>query len=224
MSHREALEAIYRLTKEEFGKEGHDAQVVELLGQYLELHPKHIFSARHRHAWTLFGDALLGIGRAREALPILMTAYDKAPEQSRGHVASRIARLLEEYVSPRQAKKWHKAATDCCGKHEGWPWVFRGANYAVLGEFKQAIACYERAIEIECSPDKDEAWLNMGYCYRALREYDNAALCFEQSLALDPKSREAKTALRAVRGMDATLKKLGGILPAAAREAGQKTA
>jgi tetratricopeptide (TPR) repeat protein len=214
MSNREALEAIYRLAKEAFGKEDCDAQVVELLGQYLEIHPGHIFSSRHSHGWTLFGDALLGIGRAREALPILMTAYDKAPEHARGHVASRIARLLEEYVSPRQAKKWHKIATDCCGRREGWPWVFRGANYALLGEFKQAIACYERAIKTEHSPGKDEAWLNMGYCYRALREYDNAALCFEQSLALDPKNREAKAALRALREMEKTLKKLHQFLPA----------
>ncbi|MDR1854167.1 MAG: tetratricopeptide repeat protein [Azoarcus sp.] len=215
MDKREALEAIYRLATEEFAKEEHDAQVVELLGQYLELHPKHVFSARHRHAWTLFGDALLGIGRAREALPILMTAYDKSPEQARGHVASRIARLLEEYVSPRQAKKWHKAATDYCGKREGWPWVFRGANLAVLGEFKKAIACYEKAIEIDRSCDKEEAWLNMGYCYRALREYENAELCFDQALTLDPKNKAAKLALKALKGIPATIEKLEKALPVA---------
>ncbi|MDR1424432.1 MAG: tetratricopeptide repeat protein [Azoarcus sp.] len=219
MTGKDALEAIYRLAAKEFGKEEHDAQVVELLGQYLELHPKHVFSSRHRHAWTLFGDALLGIGRAREAFPILMTAFEKAPEQSRGHVASSIARLLEEYVSPRQAKKWHKAATDYCGRHEGWPWVFRGANFAVLGEFRKAIACYERAIEVDRACDKDEAWLNMGYCYRALREYENALLCFEQALSLEPCNKPAKTALHALNDLAATL---SGLESAAASEPGRE--
>jgi len=219
MTGKDVLEAIYRLATEEFGKEEHDAQVVELLGQYLELHPKHVFSSRHRHAWTLFGDALLGIGRAREAFPILTTAFEKAPEQFRGHVASSIARLLEEYVSPRQAKKWHKVATDHCGKREGWPWVFRGANFAVLGEFKKAITCYEKAIEVDRACDKDEAWLNMGYCYRALREYENAMLCFEQALSLDPRNESAKTALRALEDLAATLAELER---AAAPESGQE--
>jgi tetratricopeptide (TPR) repeat protein len=208
MSNAKVLEKIYRLAKEEFGKEDHDAQVVELLGRYLELHPTHSFSSRHSHAWTLFGDALLGIGRAKEAYPVLMTAFEKAPEQSKGHIASRIARLLEEYVSPRQAKKWHKAATDCCGAREGWPWVFRGANLAILGEFRRAIACYEKAVETDRSCDRDEAWLNMGYCYRALGEYDNAMLCFQQALNLDPENQAAWAAQQALKGMPTMLEKL----------------
>ncbi|MDR1229145.1 MAG: tetratricopeptide repeat protein [Azoarcus sp.] len=213
MNSKSVLEKIYCLAKEEFGKEGHDAQVVELLGQYLELQPEHNFNQKHRHGWMLFGDALLGIGRAKEALPILMTAFEKAPEQSRGHVASRIARLLEAHISPRQAKKWHKAATDFCGSREGWPWVFRGANYAALGEFKKAITCYETAIKIDRACDQAEAWLNMGYCYRALREYDNALFCFRQTLTADSKNRAAKVALRALKEMRATLGELEKILP-----------
>ncbi|MDR0716298.1 MAG: tetratricopeptide repeat protein [Azoarcus sp.] len=210
------LEKIYRLAKEEFAREEHDAQVVELLGRYLEFHPEHSFSPEHGHAWTLLGDALLGIGRAKEALPALMTAFEKAPEESKGHIASRIARLLEEHVSPRRAKKWHKAATDRCGAREGWPWVFRGANLAVLGEFSRAIACYEKAVEINRSCDKDEAWLNMGYCYRAIGEYDNAILCFQQALTIDPENEKAGMALRALQEMGAALEKLERTLPAAA--------
>ena len=215
MSNRRVLEEIYRLAKEEFGKEDHDAQVVELLGCYLELHRTHSFSPKHRHAWILFGDALLGIGRAKEAYPILLTAFETAPEQSKSHVASRIARLLEEHVSPRRAKKWHKIATDHSGAREGWPWIFRGANLAVLGEFKRAIACYEKAIEIDRSCNRDEAWLNMGYCYRALGDYDNAALCFQQALSIDAENTAAQTALSALEKMPATLAQLEEILPAA---------
>jgi tetratricopeptide (TPR) repeat protein len=215
MSNKPVLEEIYRLAKEEFGKEGHDAQVVELLGQYLELQPEHDFNRKHTHGWTLFGDALLGIGRAKEALPVLMTAFEKAPEQSRGHVASRIARLLEAHISPRQAKKWHKAATDFCGLQEGWPWIFRGANYAALGDFKKAIACYEKAIKIDSACDRAEAWLNMGYCYRALREYDNAVICFRKALTIDPRNKAAKMTLRALKEMPATLGELDKILPRA---------
>jgi tetratricopeptide (TPR) repeat protein len=212
MSNTTILEEIYLLAKEEFGKEDHDAQVVELLGQYLELSPQHEFRPEHHYGWTLFGAALSGIGRAKEALPVLMQAFEYAPEESKGHVASRIARLLEEYASPRQAKKWHKVATDCCSPREGWAWVFRGANLAVLCEFKNAIRCYEKAIEINASCDIDGAWLNMGYCYRALREYDNAKLCFQQALAVSTKNKEARTALRALKSMPATLKRLEKIL------------
>jgi tetratricopeptide (TPR) repeat protein len=141
----EYLERIFRLSKEMMlDKDQHEAHVVELLRFYLELRPE------HHYAWMLYGDALRIIGKTSDAFPALLRAFNGAPAEYKGYVASRIARLIEESISPRKAKKWYKIMIDACsdtGNDEIWPWVFCGANLAALGEFQEAIDCYEIALQ-----------------------------------------------------------------------------
>jgi tetratricopeptide (TPR) repeat protein len=196
------LEKIFHLSKIMIlDKDQHEAHAVELLRCYLEFNPE------HNHAWILYGDALRIIGRASDALPALLRAFNISPVKDRVYVASRIAKLMEESGSPKKAKKWYKIMINACndlGYDEAWPWVLCGANLATLGEFRKAINCYEIALQKNVV-DKDEVLLNIGFVHRATGEYSKAIDCFRQALVLNSNYEEAKSALLGLEDIHKTI-------------------
>jgi tetratricopeptide (TPR) repeat protein len=196
------LERIFHLAKKMMlDKDQHEIHVVELLRCYLEFRPE------HNYAWMLYGDALRIIGKTSDAFPALMRAFNGAPAEYRGYIASRIAILMKESISPRRAKKWYKIMIDACnnsGSNETWPWVLYGANLAALGEFREALGCYEIALQKNIV-GRDEVFLNMGLVYRALGEYDKAIDCFRQAVLLDSDYEEAKNALLGLEDIHQTI-------------------
>jgi tetratricopeptide (TPR) repeat protein len=183
----ELLDEIYRVAKKEADKEDHEAHVVELLSCYVKFRPE------DAKAWMLYGDALRILGRKEDALLALTQAFDMAPQEKKGYAAVRMAMLLEKHISPREAKKWYKIATDILGTEVGWAWVFRGANLSVLGEFQDAIACFE-VVAMGQANEKDEALLNLGLIHRAMGEYDKAMDFFRKAFVVNPGYKEARNA------------------------------
>ena len=195
------LDEIYRIAKQESDKDGREAHVVELLGYYVKFRPK------NARAWMLYGDALRVLGRRDDALIALTRAFDMAPQEYKGYIAVSMAMLVEKHISPHEAESWYKMATDTLDPEVGWPWIFRGANLALLGKFQEAIICFE-AVANGPADEKDEALLNLGLVYRAMGEYAKAGDCFLQALAVRPSYEEAKNALRGLEGISETFKLL----------------
>jgi tetratricopeptide (TPR) repeat protein len=203
----EILDKIFRRAEEASEVEGRDVHVVELLESYVVSRP------HHARAWSLYGNALRELGRNGESLDALKKAYQLAAEGYKGFVAMHIAILIKDFRSPNEARKWFDIGTKIIGTAEGWPWILRGANLSVLGEFDAAIACFETVIENN-HPEKDEALLNLGLVYRALGKYDQATLALKRALELNPNYNDARIALDSLAGISEVRELLKHLKPA----------
>lgn len=192
------LDEIFRIADKESANDGREAHVAELLSRYVEFRPE------HAKAWMLYGDALRVLGRKGESLLALTRAFELASQENKGYVAVRIAMLLEKHSSPLEAKEWYETATNSIGSDEGWMWILRGANLSTLGEFPEAIECFETVV-MQRADEKDEALLNLGLVARALGNYEKAREHFRAALAVSPNYKDAKSALLGLDGMPETL-------------------
>lgn len=72
-------------------------------------------------------------------------------------------------------------------REDDWPsWNNLGCCYKYLGEFEEAIRCFEKAVS-NLREDKDILpYSNMADCYEALGEYKKAIDCYQKDLEIDP--------------------------------------
>ncbi|EDX73566.1 tetratricopeptide repeat domain protein [Coleofasciculus chthonoplastes PCC 7420] len=68
-------------------------------------------------------------------------------------------------------------------------WFNQGCEYFQLGQFEQAIASYDKALQIK--PDDHNAWYNRGTALLNIGEYEEAIASFEKALQFKPDSYEA---------------------------------
>ena len=59
-------------------------------------------------------------------------------------------------------------------------WNEQGIKLCYLGKFEEAIASYDRALEIK--PDKHEAWYNRGIALHNLGRFEQAIVSYGQVL------------------------------------------
>ncbi len=59
-------------------------------------------------------------------------------------------------------------------------WTEYGAKLAALGRYEEALACYEKALDI--NPGNPAAWNNKGYSLTKLGRYNEAIKCYNQSI------------------------------------------
>jgi len=64
-----------------------------------------------------------------------------------------------------------------------------GTAYAKTGHYKQAIACYERAVQLR--PDWGAAHYNLGWTYGQVDRWQEAAASCQRALRLEPSFEEA---------------------------------
>ena len=55
---------------------------------------------------------------------------------------------------------------------------------AGLGSYKEAIECFDKAIEID--PDDVEIWCDKGDLLKKLEKYQEALKCYNRALKIDP--------------------------------------
>ena len=72
----------------------------------------------------------------------------------------------------------------------------KGNALSALGRKEEAIACYDRALEIE--PRYAHAWNNKGIALSALGRKEEAIACYDRALEIDPRMR-LRGATRAMR-------------------------
>jgi tetratricopeptide (TPR) repeat protein len=68
-------------------------------------------------------------------------------------------------------------------------WFNKATLLYEIRDFKAAIECYEKAIEIK--PDDAEAWNNLGNCHSRLGEGKKAIEAYTRAVALKPDYAEA---------------------------------
>ena len=198
-----SLDGIYNRAEEAWNKKEHEAHVVELLRHYL------FFCPGTAKIWFMYGDSLGVLGNINEALSALNQALERCHEREwKGQIAMKIAMLTEKHISPFEAKEWYEMANHELGSVTSsdisFLWGLRGANLAVLGEFDQAIECYQTVAEMHDDLE-DEALLNLGLVYRAMAKYDEAIDCFRQALVINPTYKEAQDVLHGLEGIHDTL-------------------
>ncbi len=64
------------------------------------------------------------------------------------------------------------------------PWHERGISNAKVGNFKEAVNCFENALESE--PENAIIWNDLGFALRKLGKYRQAIDCFNKSITLRP--------------------------------------
>jgi tetratricopeptide (TPR) repeat protein len=65
-------------------------------------------------------------------------------------------------------------------------WSRKGYAFAKFRRYDQAIACFDKALEI--SPKYTRVWRNKGYALNNLERYEDAIACFDEALKIDPNS------------------------------------
>ena len=61
-------------------------------------------------------------------------------------------------------------------------WTYLGIEYAEQEEFKEAINCYKKAIQLDA--DDDYIWDNLRYAYYRIEEYEKAEHCRKRAVEL----------------------------------------
>ena len=73
---------------------------------------------------------------------------------------------------------------------ESWEWwVNKGNSLSSLGRLKEAIKCYDMALEI--NPQHAEAWFNKGVSLDSLGRFDEAIKCYDRALEINPQDADA---------------------------------
>ena len=57
-----------------------------------------------------------------------------------------------------------------------------GQTYFELKEYKMAIECFKKAIEI--NPEDEVAWFNIGFAYFKLKDYTNSTNSFKKAISI----------------------------------------
>jgi tetratricopeptide (TPR) repeat protein len=68
-----------------------------------------------------------------------------------------------------------------------------GRSHDALDQFDEAIAAYQRALEI--NPDYEEAWVGLGVVYRLSGDFEAAHAAYSEALAIDPDNANAHSSL-----------------------------
>jgi tetratricopeptide (TPR) repeat protein len=69
-------------------------------------------------------------------------------------------------------------------------WNDRGVVYTKIGNFKEALTCFDRAIRI--NPSLSEVWSNKGIALYKMHKYERAMNSFDKALILNPYNKKAK--------------------------------
>lgn len=70
------------------------------------------------------------------------------------------------------------------GDKEALKWLRKGLTLRGLGRYDEAIACYDKVLEI--NPADAEAWRNKAFCFRLLERYDEILHCLNKALEFGP--------------------------------------
>lgn len=169
------------------------ACVIELARDYLRDFPK------HGVVWLDYGDALLSFGRYKEARAALLRA---TKYMRPGHLDlpySFMGHLYKSKGDYRRAAEWYQKAVDAA-PGEARNLIYLGSVLIRAGKLSEAEKCFKRAVTCKEGP-VDEAYYNLGVTLCARAKYKAALGCFEKALALDPKDKLAKRAIRDVEGV-----------------------
>ncbi len=75
------------------------------------------------------------------------------------------------------------------GSRSAEDWIEEGIEYMQSEEFRKAIECFDKTIEID--PEYEKVWLHKGFCHGQLYSSDKAKECYLKAVEVDPNEYEA---------------------------------
>jgi tetratricopeptide (TPR) repeat protein len=117
---------------------------------------------------------------------IVETCLAKDPERRFRDFAQVREWLAEVHKSITGTDAPHPAAGPQLGAVE---WNNKGSSLDNLGRPQEAVACYDRAIEMD--PKFADAWFNKGVSLLALKKPAEAVACYDRALELKPRFEQA---------------------------------
>ena len=161
---------VLQIASDCLAKCGEPQKSIQLLDQLLKTHPD------DGVAWLKRGNMLYTLGELAEAL----SCFDKAIKAS-PHSAEVLKfrngigdRLLAAIPADRIVLEALNA---------------KGLAMRALGRYREAIACYDRALAIDST--RADVWCNKGNTFMAEHRHGDALTCFDRAVALDPKSMKS---------------------------------
>ena len=70
-----------------------------------------------------------------------------------------------------------------------WGWRSKGSSLYSMGNYKEAITCYNEGIKID--PDNRILWNNKGMAQYAMKKYEAAILSYDKVITIDPDDADA---------------------------------
>src|SRR3972149_4566393 len=70
-----------------------------------------------------------------------------------------------------------------------WEWGEKGFSLVTLGKYQEAIACYDRTLELD--PKAEEAWYNKGVALSKLGKHQEAIACYDRAIKVNPRYASA---------------------------------
>ena len=116
-----------------------------------------------------------------------MVRRNKEMEEELAKVNAEIERLKAEHQRATEAEKQriNEEVKQNERRFEAWTWCEKASAHFNKAEYIQAIACYQKAIEID--PTCAEALGNIAASYARLGRYDDAIAACKRSIELNPK-------------------------------------
>lgn len=112
---------------------------------------------------------------------LVMKCLEKEPSKRYHDFKSLREGLSEIYL---QQTRGRFKTEETSKELEAWEWNFKGISLTNLGKNQEALACYERAIEID--PRYTIAWHNKGATLQKLGKNHEAIACYDKALEINP--------------------------------------
>ena len=108
-------------------------------------------------------------------------------EADLARVNAELAELKERYktASESQKQEINREVKRNEDEFTAVQWNEKGHKYNNQGDYRQAIECLRKAIELD--PKLATSWNNMGYAYGELGDYNKEIKCCQKAIELDPK-------------------------------------
>jgi tetratricopeptide (TPR) repeat protein len=147
--------------------------------------------------WLVLADTLAGMARYAEARQALRTAARSVPPSAKSGLFEAWGQFYRDKNDLKRAEAWYRKALKACKDTRHY--ILLGGVLAKQGRLAEAMKAHRDAIKC-ATPGQpvDEALLNLGLIHRSQRQYGRAIACFKRALAVDPRYKAAREALRDV--------------------------
>ena len=140
----------------------------------------------HQHSQVVPSDPHMR--RPEVGLPlaqIVMRCMAKSPQERYPDFAT-----LERDLSLLFHQTYHEEVVAAGAQElEAWEILNKGAALSSLGRTKEALACFDKVLEI--MPRFDAGWLNKGVVLRKLGREKEALACYDKAIEINPNSSQA---------------------------------
>lgn len=170
-------------------------RALEIYDKKIEADPTDI------NAWENKSSVLLSMGRNEDAISVLNSAIERNPEDpkawnSKGFALITIASSgasgnTSRYSESLEAFDKALALNATTNKTNAEAWRGKGVVYSDLGDYNQALLCFDKAVQID--PLYGQAWRSKGILLLKMSRPEEAIQALDKALRIDPSDIDSLT-------------------------------